>query len=292
MAHGLKLLEAGKREDLPEAAARFREAVTIRRAAPPSGDLWQRYNLAGSLMSLGDALTRQGKPEDLVEGGAIYDESMVIMKQLPLDGDPLFVRRLLIGYLNSGLNRLFQGPDLLAQSAADFTAALGIADSVQVKDWSDRALLASAASANLATVELRRGAWAEAIAAAQRAAAESAAEAGQQVGSADAAIRSRHTLLSAYISRWQKSGAPRPDPETLSASTDAAEEGLKLAKEWESRGVQWFKPLATDLFRTGAQLYAHFQPQFLAEFLQDYGSADPQLANELIQAAIKKRLPS
>jgi hypothetical protein len=94
------------------------------------------------------------------------------------------------------------------------------------------------------------------------------------------------------VSRWQKSGAPRPDAETLSASTDAAEEGLELAKAWEAKGVTWFRPLATDLFRTGAQLYAHFQPQFLGEFLTEYGAADPAMANDLIQAAIKKRLPS
>ena len=292
MAHGLKLLEQGRREDLPEAGVRFREAIEIRRAAAPTGDRWQRYNLAGSYMSLGDVLTRQGTPEELAEGGRMYDASMAIMRELPLDGDPLFMRRLLIGCLNSGLNHLFQGPDSLADAVADFTSALGLADSAQVKAWPDRALLAAAASANLASTELRRGNWDAAIAAAQRSAAEAAPEANVQVGSADAAIRSRHTLLSALVSRWQKSGAPRPDPETLSASTDAAEEGLKLAKEWENKGVTWFKPLATDLFRTGAQLYAHFQPQFLAEFLGDYAGADPEMANDLIQAAIKKRLPS
>ncbi len=292
MASGLKLLEQGKREDLPEAAGRFREAIEIRRAAPPTGDIWQRYNLSGSYMSLGDVLTRQGTPEDLAEGGRMYDAAMTILRELPLDGDPLFVRRLLIGYLNSGLNRLFQGPDSLEGSAADFASALGLADSVQVKDWPDRALLAAAASANLASAELRRSRWDAAIAAAGRAAAEAAPEATQQVGSADAAIRARHTLLSALVSRWQKSGAPRPDAETLSASTDAAEEGLKLAKEWETKGVTWFRPLATDLFRTGAQLYAHFQPQFLGEFLTDYGAADPAMAADLISAAIKKRLPS
>lgn len=292
MAQGLKLLEQGKREDLPEAAAKFREAIEVRRVAPPSGDLWQRYNLAGSYMSLGDVLTRQGTPEDLAEGGRAYDTSLAILRELPRGGDPLFLRRLLIGHLNSGLNRLFQGPDHLDGSVADFAAALALADSLPVKAWPDRALLAAAASANLASAELRRGNWEAAIAAANRAAAEAAPEATLQVGSADAAIRSRHTLLSALVSRWQKSGAPRPDPESLSASTDAAEEGLQLAKEWEAKGVTWFRPLATDLFRTGAQLYAHFQPQFLAEFLSEYGAADPQMASDLIQAAIKKRLPS
>src|ERR1700749_4386253 len=79
IANGLKLLEQGKREDLPEAAGRFREAVEIRRAAPPTGDIWQRYNLAGSYMSLGDVLTRQGSPETLAEGGRAYDAAMAIL---------------------------------------------------------------------------------------------------------------------------------------------------------------------------------------------------------------------
>jgi len=292
MTQGLSLLEQGKREELPKAAELFASAVALRRALPPSGDPWQTYNLAGSLMNLGDALTRQGAAGEMAAGGKAYEEALALLASLPRDGDPLFWRRLLIGHLNAGLNYLFQGPETLAAAVREFAAALAVADSPVVADWSDRGLLAAAAAANLASAELRRGEWDAAIAAAQRAEVEAGPRADQEVACADAAIRARHTHLSALISRWQRTGSERPDAETLSAATDAAEEGLRLARAWDSRGVAWFRPLAADLFRTGARLYASFQPQFLAEFLNDYGAADPETASQFIQAAIKKRLPS
>jgi len=292
MARGLSLLEKGKREDLPEAVQLFTAAIAIRRAVPPSGDPWRIYNLAGSLMNLGDALTRQGTAAKMAAGGKAYEDAVALLVALPRDGDPLFLRRLLVGHLNSGLNHLFRGPDTVAAAANDFSAALALADSPLVLEWPDRGLLAAAAAANLASAELRRSEWDAAIAAARRAEVEADPRADQEVACADAAIRARHTHISALISRWQHTGAERPDADTLSAATDAAEEGLRLSRAWDSRGVAWFRPLAVDLFRTGARLYASFQPQFLAEFLNDYAAADPETANQFIQAAIKKRLPS
>jgi hypothetical protein len=262
MAHGLALLEKGKREDLPEAIGRFSEAVALRRSLEPSGDPWQVYNLAGSLMNLGDALTRQGTAAEMADGGKAYDEAMGLLASLPRGGDPLYLRRLLVGHLNTGLNHLFRGPDTMATAREHFAFALAMADSAALGDWPDRGLLAAAAAANLASAELRRGAWDAAIAAAARAELEADPKAEEEVACADAAIRARHTHLSALISRWQQSATERPDAGTLSASTDAAEEGLRLARAWEAKGVAWFRPLAADLFRTGAR----FTPVFSRNF--------------------------
>ena len=53
-------------------------------------------------------------------------------------------------------------------------------------------------------------------------------------------------------------------------ATDLADEGLALVREWERRGVGRFRKLASDLFRFGARVYAHYQPHFLEEFLREH----------------------
>jgi hypothetical protein len=42
---------------------------------------------------------------------------------------------------------------------------------------------------------------------------------------------------------------------------------MALARYWEHRGVERFRPVAFDLFRFGVRLYHAHQPQFLNEFL-------------------------
>ena len=52
-----------------------------------------------------------------------------------------------------------------------------------------------------------------------------------------------------------------------SAVTDAVDDGMALARHWERRGVERFRPLAFDLFRFGVRVYHAHQPQFLNEFV-------------------------
>jgi hypothetical protein len=53
-------------------------------------------------------------------------------------------------------------------------------------------------------------------------------------------------------------------------ATDAADDGLRLARLWEARGVTKFRAVANDLYQFGAGVYARYQPQFLREFIADY----------------------
>jgi hypothetical protein len=57
--------------------------------------------------------------------------------------------------------------------------------------------------------------------------------------------------------------------EDVHEATDVADEALELARHWERQGVSRFRPIAYDLFRFGARLYAVYQPQFLDEFVAD-----------------------
>ena len=55
-------------------------------------------------------------------------------------------------------------------------------------------------------------------------------------------------------------------PSEVHEATDAADDGLALARLWEQKGVDRFRKIACDLFRFGMQVYARYQPQFLSEF--------------------------
>ena len=64
---------------------------------------------------------------------------------------------------------------------------------------------------------------------------------------------------------------------------------------WERRGAPHFRPLAFDLFRFGARVYARYQPQFLDEFIADNmnpeaSSPDYVGSSEMVMAAHEARL--
>jgi hypothetical protein len=84
-------------------------------------------------------------------------------------------------------------------------------------------------------------------------------------------------------------------PVDVHEATDAVDDGLALARGWEQRGVPHFRPLAFDLFRFGARVYARYQPQFLDEFIADNMNAEassPEYVSspEMVMAAHEARL--
>ena len=65
-------------------------------------------------------------------------------------------------------------------------------------------------------------------------------------------------------------------PSLATEASDAINDGLALARTWETRGTGTLRPLALRLFRLGAQLYRLHQPYFLAEFLlENLGDSAP-----------------
>jgi hypothetical protein len=53
----------------------------------------------------------------------------------------------------------------------------------------------------------------------------------------------------------------------ITETTDAAEEGMALARYWRQRGETHLRDMEADLFRFGALIYRMCQPHFLAEFV-------------------------
>ena len=97
----------------------------------------------------------------------------------------------------------------------------------------------------------------------------------EDVAAAEVGMKTRHILChiaARRLSEHTLSEHPNDEPNVADVhdATDLAEEGLGLAREWERRGVDSFRELASDLFRFGARVYAHYQPQFLREFVGEH----------------------
>jgi hypothetical protein len=92
-----------------------------------------------------------------------------------------------------------------------------------------------------------------------------------------AGLRARHILCRLCANRLSQAGGAAEMPEDVHEATDAVDEGLALVRSWEQRGVDAFRPIAFDLFRFGARVYARYQPQFLDEFIAE--NMDPALSS-------------
>jgi hypothetical protein len=90
------------------------------------------------------------------------------------------------------------------------------------------------------------------------------------VHAAEIGMKARHILCQVIAKRLsQIAGASADTSSTVHEATDAADDGLALARRWEQKGVDRFRKIAEDFFRFGMRVYARYQPQFLAEFVSE-----------------------
>jgi hypothetical protein len=271
MKRGMACLEAGTAEAWTEAIACFDRAIEIRRRLPLDRNPMFRYGLAAGWMNRADALTRLGGAGHLDAAVAAYDEALAALDDLPLDAFPLFRRRFAVAWQNRGLAVERRGGagdrDEAARSfdAAIATLSVPGADAIDDRDvllavaWTNRARL-HAASDTPNEAEYARLAAHTAIALAR------GSEHSDELA-AEAALNARHVLCRAMarvIEALPDGAAPADE---LAETTDAVDEGMALARYWERRGVDRFRPVAFDLFRFGVRVYHARQPQFLNEFL-------------------------
>ena len=74
---------------------------------------------------------------------------------------------------------------------------------------------------------------------------------------AEVGLKARHVLCQTIARDLSNAGARRkPTIDDVHEATDVADEALELARHWERQGVSRFRPIAYDLFRFGARLYA------------------------------------
>jgi hypothetical protein len=79
-----------------------------------------------------------------------------------------------------------------------------------------------------------------------------------EIGAAEVCLNARRGICRVIAS--QLADASSPDPNLVSAATDAAEDTLNLARHWQRRGESRFRELALEMMHFGARAYWLYQP--------------------------------
>jgi hypothetical protein len=272
MKRGIALMDDPRREAPIDALHCFDEALALRRQIPAGYSPWQGFLLAACLLNRADALVRLNDVGPMAAALASYEEGIEVLRALPLAEDPRYPRRLAMAHQNRGLALQTRGQNGDAAAAMSaFSDALAVLEHEHSAGVEDRDYLRSVVWLNLANLraaEDTEEAHEAAREAAVRALGYVADREASEPPAAEAGLRARHLLCRLCAQRLsQATGSDMP--EDVHEATDAVDDGLALVRSWEQRGGMWFRPLAFDLFRFGARVYARYQPQFLDEFIDD-----------------------
>jgi len=273
MKRGIAYLEETRREAAIDAVHCFDDALELRRHVPADHSPFQGYLLAACLLNRADALVRLNDRAPLAAALSSYDEAIDVLLPLPLDENPLYPRHLAMAYQNRGLALIARGEDGdIGEAAGAFADSIAVLDHEHSQGIDDRDRLRAVVWVNLAnlrSLESSVDAHIAAHDAATQALGYVADTEESDPAAADAGLRARHVLCRLCADRLSQAGDEADIPEDVHEATDAVDDGLSLVRSWEQRGLALFRPLAFDLFRFGARVYARYQPQFLEEFIDD-----------------------
>ena len=234
------------------------------------------YGLAACWLNRAEALTRLGPAHHALALGA-YDEALALLRPLPLGDDARFSKRLAIAQQNRALVLAAQNPPATADAIAALKDAIAVLDHAEAMDAPERDYLLAVVWMNLANIQASEATIVSDLAAqeaARRALTLMNVQEHENVTAAEAGLKARHVLCHIAARRLSAQAERETVLEDVHEATDLADEGLDLVREWERRGVDCFRSLASDLFRFGARVYARYQPHFLREFLSE--QFDPQ----------------
>jgi tetratricopeptide (TPR) repeat protein len=271
MRQGIRLMDDARPEAIAAALQCFDRALQMRRRLPIEASPMLRYGLAACWLNRADALMRLEAPEQTQLALCSYDEALALLRDLPLHEDVRFPRRLAIAHQNRGLALQAQNCCATAGAAREFSKAIEILECEHSAQITDRLYLLATVWMNLAHAELPEASSQSderAEQAAHRAITLVTGREMNDVHIAEVGMRARHFLCQAIARRLsQVTTGDGGMPSQVHDATDAADDGLALARHWEQKGVDRFRKIAHDLFRFGMRVYARYQPQFLAEFV-------------------------
>jgi hypothetical protein len=267
MQEGIRLTQSG---DDVDALRCFDCAFELRRRLPTEVPV-HAYGLAACWLNRAEALTRLGPGYHALALGA-YDEALALLCPLPLGDDARFSKRLAIAHQNRALVLAAQNPPATAEALAALTDAIAVLDHAESMEVSEREYLLAAVWMNLANIQASEATIVSDLAAeqaARRALTLVKAQEHEDVAAAEVGLKARHVLCHIAARRLSARTEGETNMANVHDATDLADEGLGVVREWERRGVDRFRNLASDLFRFGARVYAYYQPHFLHEFLSE-----------------------
>ncbi len=268
MEEGIRLMQSG--HDTDAAIRCFDRALELRRLLPAGVPLYS-YGLAACWLNRAEALTRLGTGYQTMALNA-YDEALVLLRLLPLGDDARFSTRLAIAHQNRALALAAQSPPQTADAIDSLVDAIAVLDQAGAMDGRERDYLLAVVWMNLANIRASQDTIASDLAgleAARRALALVKEHEHKYAAAAEAGLKARHVLCHIAARRLSVQERKETALEDVHDATDLADEGLSLVREWERRGIDHFRSLASDLFRFGARVYACYQPHFLREFLSE-----------------------
>jgi tetratricopeptide (TPR) repeat protein len=272
MKEGIRLTQSGNDADAIPYFDRAREL----RLQLPTEVPRHAYGLAACWLNRAEALTRLGPSQHALALRA-YDEALALLRPLPPGEDARFSKRLAIAHQNRALLLAAQNPPAMAEAIASLSEAIAVLDHAEAMDAPERDYLLAVVWMNLANIQASQSTTESDLAAreaARRALALAKTYEHQDAAAAEAGLKARHVLCQIAGRRLSIQAKSETVVADVSETTDFADEGLVLVREWERRGVNRFRNLAADLFRFGARVYAHYQPHFLEEFISE--QLDPQ----------------
>jgi tetratricopeptide (TPR) repeat protein len=262
------------------AVAAYDEAMgTLHFAAASEAETRRRLGVAW--MNRGNALQKLGHPAspdperqaNLSSSIAAYDEAVTLFRTLPLD---VAAHRNHLGAACLNRGHVLITTDDSPAAIASFERAIAHLAILPLDENPAYRLNLAGAWINLAHSKLRNSP-SQARSDAQTALGLVGALAAVEMVFAEMSLRARRTAVTALGQLLVAAElADRPTTALATEASDMIDEGLALARDWESRGTPHLRPLAVRLFRLGAQLYRIHQPHFLAEFLLE--NLDPAFA--------------
>jgi hypothetical protein len=281
MQEGIHLAQSGN--DV-EAILCFDRALELRHQLPTDAPI-HAYGLAACWLNRAEALTRLG-PDHHALALCAYDEALTLLHPLPLGDDARFSKRLAIALQNRALVLAAQDPPATTPAIAALVDALAVLDHADAMDVLERDYLLAVVWMNLANIQASEATIVSDVTArgaARQALAFVQAREHEDAEAAEAGLKARHVLCHIVARRLSAQAESETVMADVHDATDLADEGLDLVREWERRGVDRFRKLASDLFRFGARVYAYYQPHFLHEYLSE--QLDPlQSAHSYVQS--------
>lgn len=271
-------------ESLTAALQCYERAITTLRALPLA-DPQVRHELALATMNRANAFQRQHTEASLAAAVRCYDEAIAFFRTLPLDANPDARNSLGAAWMNRGHAFFVRGDATsLVEAVRSQREAVALLRTLPLEAHrSHRINLAAALMNEANTLILLDDAATAATLARESVDAARPGESEDPV-LADIGLKARRALCGAIGRLLARAGET---PERLDAladeASDVVDDGLALARHWETHGAPHLRAVGTRLYRFGAELYRVHLPDFLAEFLLEH--IDPQRATGAITDA-------
>ena len=253
----------------------YDEAIALLRRLPLSAEPTRR-ELARATMNRGNALQRQPSAALLGDAVRAYDEAIALFRSLPLDRNPEDRNSLGAAWMNRGHALYVQATrESLTEAARSQLEAIDTLKPLPLDSSRAVRLNLSAAWLNLGNTLLALGEPGRAMAATAEALSLTAPGEDEDPALADVSLKARRARCEALSRALIASlNNDQPTESLVDEASDIVDDGLALARTWESRGLPLFRPNAARLFRFGSQLYGAYMPDFLAEFVLEHLDPD------------------